>query len=100
MGRFTDIGAFTFINAVNGVTIEDWVQVGPHCAILSASTIDEKGGPIVLKKHCKIGTHSTIMPNITIGENSTIGAHSFVNKNIPANVIAFGVPAKVWKKIK
>ena len=100
LGRFTDIGAFTVINAQNGVTIEDEVEIGPHCAILSASTIDHKTGPVVLKKGCKIGTHSTVMPNVTVGENSIIGAHSFVNVDIPANVIAFGVPVKVWKTFK
>ena len=99
LGRFTDIGAFTLINATNGVTIEDEVQIGPHCAILSASTIDNKWGPIHLKKKCCIGTHSTVMPNVTIGENSIIGAHSFVNCDIPANVIAYGIPAKVQHTI-
>jgi acetyltransferase-like isoleucine patch superfamily enzyme len=39
------------------------------------------------------------MPGVTIGKNSIIGAFSFVNKNIPDNVIAAGVPAKVIKKI-
>jgi acetyltransferase-like isoleucine patch superfamily enzyme len=40
------------------------------------------------------------MPGVTIGENSVIGACSFVNRNIPDNVIAFGIPAKVMKKIE
>ncbi len=100
LGEFTDIGAFTLINAQNGVVIEDGVEIGPHCAILSASTIDNKHGPIFLKEHCKIGTHSTVMPNVTVGKNSIIGAHSFVNKDIPDNVIAFGVPCEVFKTIK
>lgn len=99
LGRFTDIGAFTVINAQNGVIIEDEVQIGPHCDILSASTIDSKWGPVVLKKNCKIGAHSTVMPNVTIGENSIIGAHSFVNCDIPANVMAFGVPVRIIKKL-
>jgi acetyltransferase-like isoleucine patch superfamily enzyme len=99
LGKYTDIGAFTLIGASHGVTIEDEVQIGPHCAILSASTIDDKYGPVILKKNCRVGSHSTIMPNVTIGENSIVGAHSFVNKSIPDNVIAFGVPAKIWQKI-
>lgn len=94
MGRLTDIGAFTFINAQNGVTIEDEVQIGPHCAILSASTIDNKHGPIVLKENCRIGSHSTIMPNVTVGENTIVGAHSFVNRDIPPNEVWAGVPVK------
>lgn len=95
LGHKTDIGAFTYINAKNGVVIEDYVQIGSHCAIYSVSTIDEKEGQVTLKKKSKIGSHSVIMPGVTVGENSIIGAFSFVNNDIPANVIAFGVPAKV-----
>lgn len=98
LGYKTDIGAFTYINAKNGVVIEDLVQIGSHCSIYSVSTIDGKEGRVVLKKNCKIGSHSVIMPGVTIGENSVIGAFSFVNKDVPPNVIAFGVPAKVKKK--
>ncbi len=97
-GKNFDIGTFTYINCRFGVTIEDDVQIGSHCAIYSQSTIDEKKGPIVLKKNCRIGTHSTIMPNVVIGENSVIGAHSFVTKNVPKNQIWFGVPAKFYKR--
>jgi acetyltransferase-like isoleucine patch superfamily enzyme len=39
-----------------------------------------------------------VMPGVTVGENSVIGAFSFVNKNIPADVLAFGTPVKVIKK--
>ena len=100
LGYKTDIGAFTYINAKKGVVIEDFVQIGSHCSIYSISTIDEKEGEIILKKNCKIGSHCVVMPGVTIGENSIIGAFSFVNKDIPANVIAFGSPVKVKKKIK
>jgi len=99
LGYKTDIGAFTYINAKNGVIIEDHVQIGSHCSIYSVSTIDNKEGPVTLKKNCRIGTHSVVMPNVTVGENSVIGAFSFVNKDIPKNVVAFGVPAKVVKKL-
>ncbi len=100
LGYKTDIGAFTYINAKNGVIIEDYVQIGSHCAIYSISTIDNKEGTVTLKKNCKIGSHSVIMPGVTVGENSIIGAFSFVNRDIPANVVAAGVPANVIKKIK
>ena len=100
LGYKTDIGAFTYINAENGVTIEDYVQIGSHCAIYSVSTIDDKEGPVILKKNCRIGSHSVVMPGVTVGENSTIGAFSFVNRDIPANVIAVGMPVKIIKKIK
>jgi len=100
LGYKIDIGAFSYINAKNGVTIEDYVQIGSHCSIYSVSTIDNKEGKVVLKKNCKIGTHSVIMPSVTIGENAIVGAFSFVNKDIPDNVIAFGIPVKIVKRIK
>jgi len=99
LGYKTDIGAFTYINAKFGVTIEDFVQIGSHCSIYSISTIDNKEGRILLKRNCKIGTHSVVMPGITIGENSIVGAFSFVNHDIPDNVVAVGVPAKVIKEV-
>lgn len=99
MGYKTDIGAFSYINAKNGVIIEDHVQIGSHCSIYSISTIDNKEGRVHLKSNSRIGSHSVIMPGVTIGENSIVGAFSFVNKSIPDNVIAFGVPVKIVKKI-
>ena len=100
LGYKTDIGAFTYINARNGVIIEDYVQIGSHCSIYSVSTIDNKRGEVILKKGCRIGSHSVIMPGVTIGENSIIGAFSFVNIDVPDNTVAVGVPAKVIKRIK
>ena len=98
-GKNFDIGEFSYINSEKGVKIEDLVQIGSHCSIYSHSTIDEKEGPVHFKKNCKIGTHSTIMPNVTIGINSIIGAYSFVNNNIPDNELWLGVPAKFKKKL-
>ena len=95
LGQNTDIGAFTYINAKHGVDIQDNVQIGSHCSIYSWSTIDDKKGKVTIKKNAKVGSHSVIMPGITVGENSVIGAFSFVNKDIPDNSVAFGVPAKV-----
>ncbi|MBA7573618.1 hypothetical protein ES708_15416 [subsurface metagenome] len=89
IGYKTDIGAFTYINAKNGVVIEDFVQVGSHCSLYSISTIDNKEGQITLRKNCKIGSHSLVMPGITIGENSIIGAFSFVNRDVPENPLPY-----------
>lgn len=98
LGEKTDIGAFTYINAKNGVVIEDEVQIGSHCSIYSVSTIDGKGGKVVLKKGCKIGSHSLVMPGVTIGENAVVGAFSFVNKDIPANALAVGIPVRIKRQ--
>ena len=99
LGFNTDIGSFSYINAKYKVVIEDEVQIGSHCSIYSVSTIDNSSGKVVLKNNCRIGSHSTILPGVSIGKNSIIGAHSLVNKDIPDNVVAFGVPAKVMRKL-
>ena len=98
LGSSVDIGSFTYINAKYGVVLEEGVQVGSHCSIYSVSTIDNKKGKILIKKNARIGTHSTIMPGVKVGENSIIGAFSFVNKDIPDNALAYGVPVKTIKK--
>ncbi|MDH5770080.1 MAG: acyltransferase [Candidatus Bathyarchaeota archaeon] len=98
LGKNTDIGAFTYINAKYGVEIQEDVQIGSHCSIYSWSTIDNKKGKVTIKRGAKIGSHSVIMPGVTIGGNSVIGAFSFVNKNIPDNAKALGIPTKILKK--
>lgn len=100
LGYKTDIGAFTYINAKHGVTIEDFVQIGSHCSIYSISTIDERRGKVTLKKNCKVGSHSVVMPGVTIGENSIVGAFSFVTSDIPPDSVAVGIPAKVIKRLE
>jgi len=99
LGKFVDIGEFSYINSNFGVEIGDNVQIASHCSIYSNSTIDDKKGPVILKKNCKIGTHSTIMPNVVVGENSVIAAYSFVTRDVPNNQIWSGIPARLMKKI-
>ena len=99
LGKNFDIGTFTYINARYEITISDLVQIGSHCSIYSYSTIDDKKGKIVLEKNCRIGTHSTVMPNVTIGENSIVAAYSFVTSNIPDNELWGGVPAVKIKNL-
>lgn len=98
LGKHTDIGAYTLIVAKHGVEIEEGVQIGSHCSLYSFSTIDDKKGKVTLKRNCKIGTHSSVMPGVTVGENTIVGAHSFVNKSLPPNVVAVGCPAKIIRR--
>ena len=94
LGKHTDIGAFTYIQASQGVTIGDNVQIGSHCSIYSVSTIDGKQGKVRIGAGARIGTHSVIMPGITVGKNAVVGAFTFVNRDIPADEMWFGVPAR------
>ncbi|MBN2065810.1 MAG: acyltransferase [Candidatus Thermoplasmatota archaeon] len=100
LGENTDIGAFTYINAQYGVAIEKDVQIGSHCSIYSLSTIDKKQGQVTIKENARVGTHSTVMPGVTIGKNAIVGAYSFVNKDVPNDTIAYGVPVKIKRKSK
>jgi acetyltransferase-like isoleucine patch superfamily enzyme len=97
LGERVEIGSFTIIDAKEGVTIEDNVKIGWSCSIFSNSTIDNKKGKIILKKDCKIGANSVILPGIIVGENATVGANSLVNKNIPSNETWVGTPARKIK---
>lgn len=100
LGENTDIGAFTYINAKHGVEIQKDVQIGSHCSIYSISTIDNKSGKVTIKENARLCTHSTVMPGVTIGKNSIVGAHSYVTEDIPDNTLAFGVPAKIIRKLE
>ena len=97
LGERVEIGSFTIIDAKEGVTIENNVKIGWSCSIFSNSTIDNKKGKIILKKDCRIGANSVILPGITVGENATVGANSLVNKNIPSNETWVGTPARKIK---
>ena len=99
LGKNFDIGEFSYINSIHGVEIQDNVQIGSHCSVYSNSTIDKKQGRVVLEQNCKICSHSTIMPNVKIGENSIVAAYSFVTKNVPKNQLWGGIPAKKIKKL-
>ena len=58
-----------------------------------------KHGKVHIKRNAFVGINTVIMPGVTIGVNSIVGAQSFVNKDIPDNVIAFGNPAKVYRNL-
>jgi len=98
LGKNTDIGAFTYINARYGVEIQEDVQIGSHCSVYSWSTIDDKQGKVVIKKNARIGSHSLVMPGVTVGENAVVGAFSFVTGDVPDDAIVFGVPARAVKE--
>lgn len=70
------------------VVIEDFVNISPGVHI---------SGYCCLKEGCDIGTGANILPHVTIGKNSVVGAGACVTKDVPDNVTVVGVPAKVIK---
>ncbi len=110
IGRNCKIQSHTFI--CEGVTIEDEVFVGHGVTFVNDSfprataasgrlqtETDWKVEPTLVKKGASIGSGSTILANITIGENAIIGAGSVVTKDVPADTIVAGNPARVKRKI-
>lgn len=98
---------FTILDCAK-VTIGDHVLIGPNVGLYTPNhAIDadervmgyEQSLPITIGNHVWIGGSVTIVPGVTIGDNSIIGAGSVVTKDIPENVVAAGVPCKVIRKI-
>lgn len=112
-GKNLQIGQNVFINSgcrfqdQGGVIIGDESLIG-HNVVFATINHDydpENRGtmylkPIVLQKRTWIGAHSTILPGITIGENSVVGAGSVVTKDVPSNTIVAGNPAKHMSDLK
>ncbi|MGL4567125.1 MAG: sugar O-acetyltransferase, partial [Fusobacteriaceae bacterium] len=112
-GKNTLIGKNVFINSgchfqdQGGITIGDGTLIGPKVvlATLNHGLAPEKRNnlcpkPIVIGKFVWIGGNVSIVPGVTIGDNSIVAAGSVVTKNVPANVMVGGAPAKVIKKIE
>ncbi len=112
LGIFTRIGKNVFINHgctfldIGGITIEDDVLIGPKvCLTTEGHPIDPQERkkllvkPIVIKRNAWIGVGVTVLAGVTIGENSVVAAGAVVTKDVPANTVVGGVPAKVIKTI-
>ncbi|KIA88528.1 acyltransferase [Kaistella jeonii] len=87
----------------DGITLEDDVFIGPNVTFANDHFPKSQNKDFILrktlvKKGASIGANATILGGITIGENSLIGAGSVVTKDIPANEIWVGNPAKFLRK--
>jgi acetyltransferase-like isoleucine patch superfamily enzyme len=110
IGRSCKISSHTFI--CEGVTIEDDVFIGHSVTFINDSypratsgdgrlqtEEDWKVEKTVVKKGASIGSGSTILSNVVIGEKAIVGAGSIVTKDVPANAIVAGNPAKVLRYV-
>lgn len=112
-GRNITVGRNVFINSgccfqdQGGVTLGDHVLVG-HQVVFATLDHDldpaRRAGmtpaPIVVKDNVWIGAHATILAGVTIGENAVVAAGAVVTRDVPANTVVGGVPAKVIKRIE
>ena len=110
IGNNSNIGDFTIIDLVDDVTIGNDVALGPNCTVYTHDHIytDKnlpawKGGiiskPIIIEDGAWIGSGVTILPGVTIGKRAVIAAGSVVTKNVAAESIYGGIPAKLIKTI-
>ena len=113
VGKYISIGEGCYFNA--GTTfIDDWkIEIGSNCLFGPNVTLCTTGHPISpnhrmdgmysfpikIGNTCWIGANVIVLPGITIGDHSVIGAGSVVTKDIPANVVAAGNPCRVLRQI-
>ena len=111
-GKHIKIGRNVFINHacsfldLGGITIEDDVLIGPR---VNLTTENHPVDPtkrkhlelksILIKRNAWIGAGATILPGVTVGENSVVAAGAVVTKDVPDNTIVGGIPAKFIKSI-
>lgn len=113
-GEGVHIGARTFVNYnltaldVASITIGQDCQIGPNVQLLTPThPVEpqprrdklEAAQPIVIGDNVWLGGGVIVCPGVTIGENSVVGAGAVVTRDIPANVVAVGNPARVIKQI-
>ncbi|MHA4740440.1 DapH/DapD/GlmU-related protein [Dyadobacter sp. MSC1_007] len=106
-GRNTSFGKNVFINHacsfldIGGIIIEDDVMIGPRVNITSENhpldPADRKAlilKPVIIKRNAWIGAGATILPGVTVGENAVVAAGAVVSRDVPANTLVAGVPAR------
>lgn len=111
-GQFITLGKNVFINHacsfldMGGITIQDDVLIGPKVNLITENhpldPADRQAlllKPILIKRNAWIGAAATILPGVTIGENAVVAAGAVVSKDVPANTVVGGIPAKIIKAI-
>ena len=107
IGSHVWIGPQAYIDARN-LVMEDYVGWGPGAKILGSVHAGEPVGvpiittdllikPVVIGRGADIGVNAVVLPGVRVGANCIVGAGAVVNRNIPDNVIAAGVPARVLR---
>lgn len=95
----------TFLD-LGGIVIEDDVLIGPQVCVITENhhidpaqrkSLDLKS--VTIKRNAWIGANATILPRVTVGKNSIVAAGAVVAKDVPANTVVGGVPAKELRNI-
>ena len=117
LGNYIHIAAYTALYAGDSeIIVYDFVGISSRCVVYAASDdysgefmtnpmIPEKyknviSKSVIIKKHCIIGSNSTLFPGVILNEGVAIGAHSLVNKECTEWNVYVGIPAKILKNRK
>ena len=113
-GKFVHFGSFVYANfnltLVDDapIYVGDHTMFGPNVTLVTAGhpvlprlreLVYQFNAPVHIGKNCWLGAGVIVLPGVSVGDNSVIGAGSVVTKDIPANVVAFGTPCKVVREI-
>lgn len=111
-GQHIKIGKNVFINHacsfldLGGITVEDDVQIGPKVSLITENhpldpstrkSLEVKS--VAIKRNAWIGAGAIILPGVTVGENAVVAAGAVVNKDVAANTVVGGIPAKTIRVI-
>ncbi len=112
-GLTTRFGRDCFVNfgctflALGGITIEDGAFIGPHCVLATEYHPEDPATrhslltkPIVVGRNVWLGADVKVLAGVTIGENAIVAAGSVVTKDVPANMVVAGSPARIIREIK
>lgn len=110
-GSRISIGDHTFINYGSSITAYKQVKIGRHCLLghhllivdrnelgIEQREVAPPAAPVIIEDHVWIGSHAIILPGVCIGRHAAIGAGSVVTRDIPANCLAVGNPARVVRR--
>lgn len=113
-GKHVHFGKFVYANFNltlvddTHIYVGDYTMLGPNVTVATAGhpilpelreQVYQYNSPVHIGRNCWIGAGVIIVPGITIGDNTVIGAGSVVTKNIPKNVVAVGNPCKILREI-
>lgn len=104
---FPGDSAGNYIEAINGISIGDYTNIGPNVGILSANhdlinnDLHVKAPPISIGQFCWIGMNATVLPSVQLGDFTIVGAGSVVTKSFPDGYCVIGGnPAKIIKQLE
>lgn len=107
------IGEHVYVNQdvmfvdLGGIYLGDGALIGPRATLItvnhledSARRRDVQAQAVHIEKNAWVGAGALILPGVTVGENAIVGAGAVVTKDVPANAVVVGTPAKVLRRVK